>query len=48
MKSGKIAVQCVACKTIRDLTLAQAAKGQPFCPRCGNIEVALKASVKQK
>jgi len=48
MKSGKITVQCVACKTIRDITLNQAAKGQPFCPRCGNVEVAVSASVKQK
>jgi rRNA maturation endonuclease Nob1 len=46
MSSGKITVRCVGCHAIRDLTLARAAKGQPFCPRCGNMEIAVKAKVK--
>ena len=41
---SKIVVQCVACKTKRSITPTQAAKGQPFCPRCGNKEVVVKAS----
>jgi hypothetical protein len=43
---GKIVVQCVACKTRRSITLREAAKGQPFCPGCGNMEVAITAAVK--
>jgi ribosomal protein L33 len=44
---GKIGLQCVACKAIRYITQTQAAKGQPFCPRCGNIERPIK-TVKPK
>jgi Zn finger protein HypA/HybF involved in hydrogenase expression len=43
---NKIVVQCVGCKTRRSITLNQAAKGQPFCPKCGNMEVAIDAAVK--
>ena len=43
--TGKITVQCVGCKAKRSITLTQAAKGQPFCPRCGNMEVAIKAGI---
>ena len=46
MTKGKIALQCVACKSRRSITLTQAAKGQPFCPSCGNIEIAVSAKVK--
>ncbi len=41
---GKLTVRCVGCKTQRTITLNQAAKGQPFCPKCGNMEVAIRAS----
>ena len=46
MKTGKMTVQCVGCKTRRSITLRQAAKGQPFCPKCGNMEIAVKVSSK--
>lgn len=45
--TGKIVLQCVGCKTRRNITLVEAAKGQPFCPKCGNVEVAIKATVKR-
>ena len=48
MASGKITVRCVGCHAVRDITLAKAAKGQPFCPRCGNLEIAVKVVVKQE
>lgn len=44
--SGSIKVRCVGCKTKRDLTLSEAANGQPFCPKCGSPEVAISATVK--
>ena len=40
--TGKMSVKCVGCKTTRSITLNQAAKGQPFCPKCGNMEIAIK------
>lgn len=47
-KWAKIAVRCVGCKNIRDITTNLAAKGQPFCPKCGNMEIAVKVLVKEK
>ena len=43
---AKILVRCVACKNQRAITARQAAKGQPFCPKCGNVEVAVKVTSK--
>jgi|KBSMisStandDraft_5_1062788.scaffolds.fasta_scaffold86191_2 rRNA maturation endonuclease Nob1 len=42
-KLAKVTLRCTACKQIRDITIKQFAKGQPFCPRCGNREVEVKA-----
>lgn len=48
MTSGSIKVQCVGCKSKRDLTLAEAAAltDVPFCPKCGMVEVAISATVR--
>ena len=46
MSVPKILVRCVGCKKTRWLTLKEAAKGQPFCPECGNVEVAVEAKSK--
>lgn len=46
MTIAKLLVRCVGCKNTRWLTPHEAAKGQPFCPKCGNIEVAVKTTSK--
>jgi len=38
---AKVSLRCTACRAIRSITVKQFAKGQPFCPRCGNIEVTI-------
>jgi rRNA maturation endonuclease Nob1 len=40
-KIERVMLRCVACKATRAITIKQFAKGQPFCPRCGNKEVAV-------
>jgi len=41
-KQPRVSLQCTACKQVRAITVNQFAKGQPFCPRCGNLEVVLE------
>jgi hypothetical protein len=40
--ASKITMRCTGCGNIRDITAVQAIKGRTFCPRCGNLEVAVK------
>jgi rRNA maturation endonuclease Nob1 len=47
-KLAKVTLRCTACKQIRDITIKQFAKGQPFCPRCGNLEVEVTVVDKVK
>jgi len=44
-KIEKVSLRCTACKKMRAITIKQFAKGQPFCPECGNREVEVKAEV---
>jgi rRNA maturation endonuclease Nob1 len=41
-KIAKVLLRCVACKRTRSITIKQFAKGQPFCPMCGNKEVPVE------
>jgi rRNA maturation endonuclease Nob1 len=43
MSNSTITVRCVGCKSYRSITANRFAKGQPFCPKCGNMEVVVKA-----
>ena len=45
---ARLQVRCVGCRNKRWITATEAAKGQPFCPECGNVEVVVKAEVKSK
>jgi predicted RNA-binding Zn-ribbon protein involved in translation (DUF1610 family) len=45
--TAKLLVRCVGCKAERWISVREAAKGQPFCPKCGNMEVAVKATIKK-
>lgn len=44
----RVQLRCTACKATRSITIKTFAKGQPFCPRCGNKEVAVEASVSNR
>ena len=41
-KQPRVTLRCTACKKMRAITIKQFAKGQPFCPECGNREVEVK------
>jgi rRNA maturation endonuclease Nob1 len=42
-KLDKIMLRCVGCKATREITTNQFAKGKPFCPKCGNMELVVEA-----
>ena len=48
MMTGSIKVQCVGCKTKRDMTIeeAQALTMPPCCSKCGMPELPISATVK--
>jgi rRNA maturation endonuclease Nob1 len=41
--SSRVMLRCVGCKEQRVITPVKFAKGKPFCPRCGNLEMVVKA-----
>lgn len=40
-KIERVSLRCTACRQVRAITIKEFAKGQPFCPKCGNLEVAI-------